>query len=184
MLLYASLALNIVFVIAAGWASARHFNRGNKNEQEPRGATALTLATIAGTLLNVWFTLDEPRAPSTLTLTSLALTSLAAWIFWRAVAATRQRGLGLAFGDRTPDAVVSDGIYSLIRHPFYTSYLLYWASWIALTNLDIFPIAFALAMLVFYIFAIRKEEHLLSERLGAPYQDLMRNSSRIIPWIY
>lgn len=175
------LVVNVLFLGAGAWASARHFVR---DEREPHGATLLTIATIAGTGLNLWHVIAHrydvgPDADLAIVL------SLAAFIlFFAAVRATRHGGLSLAFSDRTPDAVVDRGIYRVIRHPFYASYILYWLSWLPLTSFD--PIAFVTAgvMIAAYKFAARKEEHLLTARLGQNYATFARRTWRFLPGVY
>lgn len=175
------LALNLIFLAAGAWASARHFAR---DEREPAGATLLTLATVVGTALNVWHTL---RHPNTVRLDAdLAIgISLAAFVvFFAAIRATRRRGLSLAFSDRTPGAVIHGGIYRVIRHPFYASYILYWLSWLPLTSLDPVACVMAAIMIVAYKLAAEKEERLLTARLGQPYSALARRTWRFMPGVH
>ena len=176
------LALNFVFLGAGAWASARHFTR---SEREPTGATLLTIATVVGTALNVWHTLHHPDAAAGLDADVAIAISLAAFVlFFAAIHATRHQGLSLAFSDRTPGSVINGGIYNVIRHPFYASYILYWLSWLPLTSLD--PVACALAALMIgaYTIAAGKEERLLVARLGPSYSTLMRRTWRFVPGIH
>ncbi|HEX2840966.1 isoprenylcysteine carboxylmethyltransferase family protein [Hyphomicrobium sp.] len=176
-----ALVVNMLFLGVGAWASARHFAR---KEREPRGATLLTIATIAGTGLNVWHAIAH-RYDVGLDADLAIAISLAAFIlFFAAVRATQNGGLSLAFSDRTPDAVVDRGIYRIIRHPFYASYILYWLSWLPLTSFD--PSAFVMAgvMVAAYKFAARKEERLLTARLGESYATFAQRTWRFLPGVY
>lgn len=172
------LALNLAFLIAIAWASARHFVR---SEREPRGATLLTVATVTGTGLNVWHAITH-RNVSGLDADLAIAVSLAAFIvFFAAVSATRHGGLFLAFSDRTPNAVVTRGIYRVVRHPFYASYILYWTSWLPLTAFDPIACVIAAIMIAAYGLAARKEERLLTARFGGQYSALTQRTWRFMP---
>lgn len=181
MLVAIGLVVNMLFLGAGAWASARHFAR---DEPEPHGATLLTIATIAGTGLNLWHAIAH-RYDVGLDADLAIIFSLAAFVlFFAAVRATRHGGLSLAFSDRTPDVLVDRGIYRVIRHPFYASYILYWLSWLPLTSFD--PIAFVMAgiMIAAYKFAARKEEHLLTARHGQSYETFAQRTWRFLPGVY
>lgn len=176
-----ALILKLLFVALVTWASYRHFARSGR---EPAGATALALATGLGTGANVWFALEEPRAGVSSSLIAASLVILATAVFIAAVHATRNGGLSLAFSDRTPPAVIESGIYGVIRHPFYASYCLYWLAWVPLTAAHPVSIGIAVAMIAGYVAAVRKEERLLTKRLGDAYSSLMRRTWRLLPGIY
>lgn len=178
---HSALFLNLLFVAAITWASYRHFERDG---QEPRGASALSLATGLGTVVNVWLALAEPRAGAYISLTAIALTILALAFFLAAIHASRNGGLSLAFSECTPSAVVDNGVYRHIRHPFYASYCLYWLSWVLLTNAQPLAAAIAVAMIASYVIAARKEERLLSARHGEAYRSLMLRTWRLVPGLY
>ncbi len=78
--------------------------------------------------------------------------------------------------------LVQNGIYSLIRHPLYTSVIsvsiawaLLWQSWLALLV--------ALALIPFFHSKARHEERWLRERFPE-YADYARRVRRFIPWLY
>ena len=98
------------------------------------------------------------------------------------------KSLGSSF---TVDVTVSDnqkikkdGIYSIIRHPSYTGMILSFIGFgISLNNwasLLIISIPVFLALL----YRIEVEEKLLKELLGSEYSEYMKNTYRLIPWIY
>jgi len=175
------LVINFLFLGAGAWASARHFARG---EHEPRGATLLTLATIAGTGLNLWRATAHKDDVGLDPDVAIAISIAAFLLFFAAVLATRHRGLSLAFSDRTPDVIVDRGIYRFIQHPFYASYILFWLSWLPLTSFD--PVACVVAgiMIAAYKFAAGKEERLLAKRLGRRYSAFAEKTWRFLPGVY
>ncbi|WP_439543753.1 methyltransferase family protein [Hyphomicrobium sp.] len=176
-----AITLNLLFLALGAWASLKHFAR---KEREPRGASLLTVATVLGTALNAWLTLRHalPTEPESLLAISLVLIAFA--VFAAAIRATRLGGLSLAFSERTPSAVIDTGIYRVIRHPFYTSYILYWLNWLPLSSFNPLSCVVAAVMITAYTFAARKEERLLTSRLGTPYSGLMQRTWRFLPGVH
>ncbi|MGD0586137.1 MAG: isoprenylcysteine carboxylmethyltransferase family protein [Oryzomonas sp.] len=80
--------------------------------------------------------------------------------------------------------VVTSGPYRFIRHPSYTGMLIaflglgmYFANWLSLLFL-LFPITVAT------LYRIKKEEEILLNVLGPPYQAYCMKTKRLIPWLY
>jgi protein-S-isoprenylcysteine O-methyltransferase Ste14 len=80
--------------------------------------------------------------------------------------------------------IVQDGPYRLLRHPGYSGSLLVWigAGWAA-NNW----IVFACVTLIFclsYLYRIQTEETMLKAKFGEEYEDYVRRTRRLIPFIY
>lgn len=80
--------------------------------------------------------------------------------------------------------LVTTGIYSVLRHPMYTGYLLVWLG--SVMMLSSFYGFLALITLVFpaFIIRIRVEEKLLLKHFKLKYKNYSCNTWRIIPFIY
>ncbi len=50
-------------------------------------------------------------------------------LFYAAIRASREARLKLAFDLENPHGLVTEGPYRYLRHPFYTSYLIFWIGW-------------------------------------------------------
>ncbi|HEY8326292.1 MAG TPA: isoprenylcysteine carboxylmethyltransferase family protein [Ktedonobacterales bacterium] len=99
-----------------------------------------------------------------------AIHTLGAW-FTTAVAISPQQ------------AVVDSGPYRLIRHPSYTGILVTFCGF-ALTCVNWLSLLLILAgALIGLGYRIRVEERTLREQLGAPYQEYMRRTKRLIPYV-
>lgn len=181
MLFTLGIALNALFLGFGAWASLNHFAR---NEREPRGASLLTIATVLGTAFNAWLALRHSLPTDIEVALSMILVLAALAVFAAAVRATRLGGLSLAFSNLTPSAVIESGIYGVIRHPFYASYILYWLNWLPLSSFDPLSCVVAVAMIAAYTVAARKEERLLTSRLGTPYSGLMQRTWRFLPGVH
>lgn len=78
-------------------------------------------------------------------------------LFRLAILATRQRRLTLAFSQDQPTFLVDRGPYRLIRHPFYTAYVIYWWSG-AFETLSVWCSLAAMGLTAVYVIAAVKEE--------------------------
>nr|AEQ20614.1 putative protein-S-isoprenylcysteine methyltransferase [uncultured bacterium CSLF43] len=102
-------------------------------------------------------------------------------LFWWAVATNRWSPLSAAFSDDAPRWLVRDGPYRLIRHPFYCSYLLAWASG-AVATLEWWVIATVIVMLAIYLYAARSEERKFqSSELAETYRSYRESTGLFAP---
>ncbi len=63
---------------------------------------------------------------------ALALYALSLVVFWRAVGAVRGYEMSYAFAPGAPRALIRQGPFARVRHPFYAAYIVAWmAGWIA-----------------------------------------------------
>jgi protein-S-isoprenylcysteine O-methyltransferase Ste14 len=79
--------------------------------------------------------------------------------------------------------VIEAGPYRLIRHPSYTGVLiLLFGFGLSLTNWLSLLVIMGCALIGFS-YRIRVEEHVLQEQLGQRYQEYMRRTKRLIPFV-
>ena len=130
------------------------------------------------------------------TVPATAITSARAFLFWLgtllvyAGIAFRLYAinvLGASFTSTvaiTPDQpLIEAGPYRLIRHPAYTGVLitllgfgLCYTNWLSL-------LVIVGCALIGFSYRIRVEEHVLQEHLGQRYQEYMRRTKRLIPFV-
>lgn len=80
--------------------------------------------------------------------------------------------------------LVKNGIYSAIRHPSYTGFLLrYLGAGLAFANVLSLGFIF-LPMLAAILYRVQVEEQALRCRFGSEYAEYARNTKRLIPHIY
>jgi protein-S-isoprenylcysteine O-methyltransferase Ste14 len=106
------------------WALRGHFVSKTMNPGAYVIAIAANLVLVAYLVL-LW-TGPQP-APAQVAGLALQLGSL--WLFRAAVGASRDARLRFIFDADGPETLVRTGPYARIRHPFYASYLIYWAGW-------------------------------------------------------
>jgi protein-S-isoprenylcysteine O-methyltransferase Ste14 len=102
-------------------------------------------------------------------------------LFWWACQINRRQPLSAIFSSDLPAHLVQDGPYRLVRHPFYTSYLLGWlGGWVA-TGEWYVAVTF-LIMLAVYVRAARMEESKFSgSSLTSEYEAYRARTGLFLP---
>ena len=96
-------------------------------------------------------------------------------------------GAGLRFwatlyiGARKSDEVVSEGPYSLCRHPLYLGSVLLVLSGALFLKSVVFAGAMAMLAAVYFTWTMPAEEEYLEGRLGEPYREYRRRVNRLWP---
>lgn len=110
------------------------------------------------------------------------ITLLGLWLFYRSHAELG-RNWSQSLDVREEHALVSTGIYAKIRHPMYTSMLLWSIAQIALLpNFIAGPIGFVFISLL-CVMRIPREERMLQEHFGEEYRRYMQTTKRLVPGI-
>jgi protein-S-isoprenylcysteine O-methyltransferase Ste14/N-acyl-L-homoserine lactone synthetase len=159
------------------WAIRWHFVQAGPTATGMKLIAVLGFVFLAGQHAWLWNQPIPVAGAACSTLLYAASTSL----FRGALAATQRRGFGLAFSGVTPGSLVMTGPYRSIRHPFYTSYLLFWlAPFAALPSLWL--LLPPLVMYVIYSRAALWEEQLLcAGDLGETYRVYQSRTGRFLP---
>jgi protein-S-isoprenylcysteine O-methyltransferase Ste14 len=153
---------------AGVWGLYGHFLTKDRVEPGMKLTSLLSMAGLAWFLAMRWH-LHALFGTVGVARDGLALALLAAFgaLFGWSVATTRRRRLTLAFSKDQPAFIHTGGPYAWIRHPFYTSYLIFWiATAIASGGLVFWVIP--LAMAAIYWRAIQIEEAKFSGSAMAP----------------
>ena len=110
---------------------------------------------------------------------SLYITSLV--LFWWAVKTTKDKPLSALSSHDLPNHILVTGPYKLIRHPFYTSYLLFWLAGVLLTNQLWLHIIFAIMLVLYYSAACREEAKFFSSPYSAEYKLYKQTTGMFLP---
>lgn len=85
---------------------------------------------------------------------------------------------------RDGHALVTHGLYAWVRHPMYSSFLLFAvAQALLLPNWFAGPIGLVAVAILFFL-RVGREEALMVETFGDEYRAYMGRTARVIPWIY
>lgn len=101
---------------------------------------------------------------------------------WARVTLGRYFSVKLEMREKQP--LVEEGPYARVRHPGYLGYLLMWAGLAVSSMSGLAVIVVILLFSIVYSYRIRNEEAMLVATLGPAYEQYMRRTRRLIPFIY
>lgn len=134
------------------WSLRFHF----RSARTPPGAmliSAMVVATLLFLLALQWWV----EQPVTAQVLGFALQIASNALFWWAIAASRTARLRFAFDEEGPDSLVTSGPYRHLRHPFYSSYVLFWAGW-SLATWSVWALVPLAGLVTLYVAAAKGEE--------------------------
>lgn len=107
------------------------------------------------------------------------LTSLS--LFWYTVLSARHAKLGVAYAGLEPLKLVCVGPYRWVRHPFYSTYTLFWLG-CTIASANLFLLIVPIIMGAFYWQAAKSEEaQLINSGFGVAYAEYMRRTGMFYP---
>ena len=172
--------VSIVFFVCMAWAVRGHFSG--------RAATGMQIATAVNAVGMVWFLIDRWGvlsgssyvAPWRESVT-IVITLAALALFWWAIATTRRTRLTLAFSNDQPTFLLDQGPYALVRHPFYTSYILFWVGAATDAGSPLFWIVPIIVTVLYVRAASIEERKFVRSDLATRYQDYRIRTGMLVP---
>jgi protein-S-isoprenylcysteine O-methyltransferase Ste14 len=116
-------------------------------------------------------------------ITGIVFAIPAMWLFWRS-----HRDLGiqwspkLEFGEQ--HRLITQGIYSYIRHPMYSSIFLTGVTQILLIGNWLVGPSYLVGFGILYILRVKQEESFISEQFGDEYISYIKRTDRVLPIKY
>ncbi|CAN7649312.1 methyltransferase family protein [Mesorhizobium caraganae] len=134
------------------WSMRAHF----QPQAMSPGAMAISAAVIATALffLAILWIQSQPVSAK---LTGLAVELASSALFWWAIATSRKARLRFIFAPDDPHSLLTDGPYGYVRHPFYTSYIIFWIGW-GIATWSIWAVVPVAGIAILYVFAALDEE--------------------------
>ena len=173
-----SIVLYIAIVLSLIWARLRFFKMTSGT---PRLSALLYDATVATqiiTTLILMFTTSGKSLP--LVAASIFLYALSLFLFWWSIFTAKK--LDFAFSNEV-GSIVTTGPFRIVRHPFYSSYILAWLSSTFLFNSLILWITLAY-LIAFYFLSARKEEGVILKSVySKEYRKYIQNVGMFLPRI-
>ena len=173
------LLLSLSGIVVPGsfvWGLRGHFV-GDKTPGAVHVINALSLTAVAVFLFAVWKT----HVPDWQRAAGFSLHLSAIVLFGLAILTTRRKRPALAFAGDRPDHVFSSGPYSYIRHPFYTSYLLFWLGCTVATSSLISLILFLALAAIYTAAALGEERGFSNSALHDEYEAYRRRTGFFWP---
>jgi protein-S-isoprenylcysteine O-methyltransferase Ste14 len=172
----AVLAFGTACFLAFAWAMLRHFRSDGPMPFGMRLIGAVSLATMA---VFTWSVCTERLSQFWLVAPILSAASLASFTW--PVYATKNASFAVAFAATKPSLLVVSGPFHYVRHPFYSSYLIFWFATCFATANSVCWVGPAI-LLTCYTVAARKEEYLMSHgELGAEYASYVSRTGMFFP---
>ena len=138
------------------------------SESIPRNAKMIAAVTIASVAAFLWLTWTQDQ-PLEAQVAGVLLELAGAALFFAAISASRDRKLRFVFDPTHPHSLIASGPYGFVRHPFYVSYVVFWAGWTIAVWSPWALVSLAL-LIALYVAAARLEErNFAASPLAADY---------------
>ncbi len=184
----------VAFAFSWGVIRVRYARRAKRNRQvEEQDRTyeslLLTLSFIgylafpALYVATNWLAFADYRVQPVLFCAGIVASAASLWLFWRSHA-DLGRNFSIKLVIRERHALVTTGVYGLIRHPMYASALLWSLGQALLLPNWVTALAGAFGFCILYFGRVSREESLMLKTFGAAYRDYMTRTKRLVPHIY
>jgi protein-S-isoprenylcysteine O-methyltransferase Ste14 len=171
--------LTLVNILAFAWSVVGVFK---KDTADWRLGLLKTAATAAG-FLQIW-QLYAHDGSSLRDFVALVMLGLSLWLYTWAVVTIRKDPFTLAFSADEPRRLEVSGPYRFIRNPFYTAYLMTYASG-AIATMSWVNVAVLVTMSAIYINAVHMEERkFLQSGLADAYRGYQSSTGRFLPLLW
>ena len=174
-MIYVGIAFSLA-IISLIWGRYIFFNvRSTKNKYIAIFYDVIVTIQIGSTVYYLIFGNPRPIGVQLLAITSYLLASL---LFYWSI--TTAKELDFAFSDRV-GSLITNGPFKIVRHPFYTSYMVIWATNTIMFNSLLLWLSL-LALIFFYYKSALKEENLILNSVHADeYNELRKNVGMFLP---
>jgi protein-S-isoprenylcysteine O-methyltransferase Ste14 len=170
--LFLDLTISALAILTVGlyiWSARSHFRPGTPGANVSGVAAATFLSLFIYMFL--LFAGEQPLPAQVIGITVI-LGSLA--LFGWAIVATRHAALTHMYDTTQPDSLLTTGPFAYVRHPFYTSYIVFWTGF-ALAAWSLWALLPWIAIVAIYARAARFEE---AKFLGSPLAESYRDYTR------
>ena len=140
------LGLLLACLLSFGWGMQKFFARPAGST---RGMKIISLFGAGFSIMHLAAIILIPVTSPAQAIFAAALYACALGLFWWSIKVNSSKPLSAAFSPDSPQHLVKQGPYRLIRHPFYCSYLLMWTAGVVATG-RLWLVPTLVAMLVVY----------------------------------
>ncbi len=172
------LVLGSACFLAFSWALRWHFRTPGAT---PPGVWLICGLSFAAYAWFVWDVINRPLGAAWPVAVSFLVVALV--LFFVTVRASRSARLTVAFTADQPQVLLEHGPYRYVRHPFYSTYLIFWAA-TAIARPGWTPWIIVAAFCAIYSVAGRREEAKFERsHLAASYAAYRRETGMFLPRI-
>jgi len=184
----------VAFALCWGVIRHRYGRRARRNRQveelDRLYEIALLTLSFAGYLgipvlyvATPWLSFADYPAQPILFCAGVILCAASLWLFWRSHA-DLGRNFSIRLVIREHHALVTTGVYRLIRHPMYASALLWSLGQVLLLPNWLTAAAGVLGFCILYFGRVRREELLMLKTFGEEYRQYMTRTRSLVPYVY
>lgn len=173
----ALVSLSSVFVVGLYvWSTKTHF----RSDSQPPGLSLVAAAVfLCFAIFNALLWKYVQPLPVQLLGLSLIWASIA--LFWWAIHASSDAGLTHIFDKTKPRSLLTSGPFAHVRHPFYTSYIIFWAGFGIATGSVWAIIPFVIIVVIYTRASRLEEEKFFNSPLADNYREYMTRAGRFWP---
>ena len=191
------LAAKIIFLLGlVGWFVIRYpYQRRAKRLGVARSAggtrdrVLLLIATLGQFLIPVFYTATGQPSFADYGFNPIqawvgVLVIVASLVLFRVTHKQLGRNWSITLEMRDHHKLVTDGLYGYVRHPMYSSFVLFAVAQLLLLQNWIAGPAGLVGFGILFFMRVSREERVMIETFGDQYRNYMQHTARIIPWIY
>ncbi|HKN26431.1 MAG TPA: isoprenylcysteine carboxylmethyltransferase family protein [Roseiarcus sp.] len=165
---FASLLLAVAAIFNFGgfaWAVRGHF----VSARMPLGMKVVSALSVIG-FLGYLLDIGNATVPPWRIAIAFGLQALAGGLFLWACAATRRTRPEMAFSRSEPTLLFKTGPYRFVRHPFYSSYFMFWLACTLATTSLIVTVITVLLIMIYTAAALREQSIFLKSAFKPQYE--------------
>lgn len=172
----------LLFFISISWAAIVFFKTDNPGAK--KGKRYISIIGAFATLVALYDISNMADINYIIGCIAVIAFILALMLFWWTYKTVHSTTFSFAFSSDTPSHLVIIGPFKIIRHPFYTSYILGWLAAFIATN-TIGTLLIFIAMFIIYWNAAKKEEtNFLISPLAGEYLEYKSKTGKFLPVLF
>jgi protein-S-isoprenylcysteine O-methyltransferase Ste14 len=161
------------------WALFLYFPSDGKFSWRLKAISVLSALNFATFVLLLFTRTLDPLGA----ILGISIQMSSAALFAWAIKSTYRRRLSVAYNTDIPKFILESGPFGVVRHPFYTSYILFWLSFVVMQPALINGL---MALLLFGLYlnaALFEETKFARSALSSAYQDYLDRTGMFLPRI-
>lgn len=171
--------LGWIIIACHTWSLRAHFDM----PEMPSGVRVISSLVILSAVILTFLCFYFPQ-PLWSQWVGLAMLVVSFALFWITIRESKNAKLLAAFDEKLPHGLLNTGPYSVVRHPFYTSYIIQWLGW-AIAAWHPAAIIPVVLMTVTYWNAARGEEAKFANTdMADEYAEYMKTTGRFFPKLF
>ena len=163
------------------WVIVAWFKKGNKVERWEM--KFIKVAGLGFTIAHLTAAAFYPSTTLLFSVIGILLLLLSATLFLWSISAFKKQPPAIAFAETIVRPLNTSGPYSIIRHPFYSSYSIAWIGGTIATQCWWLIISFFCMFFIYYRAAKLEEQQWLNSKDAEVYKNYLSKTGMFFPWM-